>query len=139
MTKFYLCALAVIIALVATVGCNTDMSQLAPKPVTLNADDYRKELTDIDRLLFSPKAYDDSRREQLAGNLEALATRITAGSDSRFLKMEASEIRTLASLAKHTSASAPRDSLENNWMRIRNNLFEDRYWMARSAADLESP
>jgi alcohol dehydrogenase class IV len=139
MTKFFLCALAVIIALVATVGCNTDVSQLAPKPVTLNADEYRQEIADIDRLLFSPKAYDESRREKLAGNLEALASRITAGSDSRFLKMEASEIRTLASLTKHTSASAPRDSLENNWIRIRNNLFEDRYWMARSAADLESP
>jgi alcohol dehydrogenase class IV len=131
--------LAVSIALVATVGCNTDVSQLAPKPVTLNADGYRREIADIDRLLFSPQAYDDSRREKLAGDLEALASRITAGSDSRFLKMEASEIRTLASLAKHTSASAPRDSLENNWMRIRNNLFEDRYWMARSAADVESP
>jgi hypothetical protein len=139
MTKFYLCAPAVIIALVATVGCNTDTSQLAPKPTTLNADDYRREITDIDRLLFSSKPYDDSRRDKLAGSLEGLATRVTAGSDSRFLKVEASEIRTLASLAKHTSASAPRDSLENNWMRIRNNLFEDRYWMARSAADLESP
>ena len=139
MTKFCLCALAAIIALVGTVGCNTDMSQLAPKPVTLNADEYRQEIADIDRLLFSPKAYDESRREKLAGNLEALASRITAGSDSRFLKTEASEIRTLASLAKHTSASAPRDSLENNWIRIRNNLFEDRYWMARSAADVESP
>jgi alcohol dehydrogenase class IV len=139
MMKFSLCALAVIIALVATVGCNTDTSQLAPKPVTLNADEYRQEIAEIDRLLFSPKAYDESRREKLAGNLEALASKITAASNSRFLKMEASEIRTLASLAKHTSASTPRDSLENNWMRIRNNLFEDRYWMARSAADLESP
>ena len=139
MTKYSLCALAVTLALVATVGCNTDMSQLAPKPTTLNADDYRREITDIDRLLFSSKPYDDSRRDKLAGSLEGLATRVTAGSDSRFLKVEASEIRTLASLAKHTSASAPRDSLENNWMRIRNNLFEDRYWMARSAADLESP
>jgi hypothetical protein len=51
--------------------------------------------------------------------------------------MEASEIRTLASLTKHTSDSAPRDHLEENWMRIRNNLFEDRSWMARSAADLQ--
>jgi len=138
MTKFFLCALAAITALVATVACNTDVSQLAPKPVTLNADDYRQEIADIDRLLFSPKAYDESRREKLASNLEALASRITAGSDSRFLRMEASEIRTLASLAKHTSASAQRDSLENNWMRIRNNLFEDQYWMARSSADVES-
>jgi hypothetical protein len=139
MTKFSLRALAVTLALVATVGCNTDVSQLAPKPVTLNADDYRQEIADIDRLLFSSKPYDESRRDKLASTLEGLATHITSGSDSRFLKMEASEIRILAALAKHTSASGPRDSLENNWMRIRNNLFEDRYWMARSAADVESP
>lgn len=139
MMKSYICTLAVTIALLGAVGCNTDLRQLEPKPMTLNADVYRLQITDIDRLLFSPKAYDESRRDQLASNLEALASRITTGSDSRFLKTEASEIRVLASLAKRTSASAPRDHLEENWIRIRSNLFEDRYWMARSAADLESP
>ena len=82
-------------------------------------------------------AHDEARRVQLAATLEGLASRITAGSDSRFLKMEASEIKTLASLAKHTSASAPRDRLQENWMCVRNDLFEDRSWVARSAADLE--
>jgi hypothetical protein len=128
--------LAVAVALVVMFGCSVDLSKQLPEPVTLNADDYRKEITDIDRLLFSTKPYDDARRTQLAATLEGLASRITGGSESRFLKMEASEIRTLASLAKHTSASDPRDHLEENWMRIRNNLFEDRSWMARSAADL---
>jgi hypothetical protein len=52
--------------------------------------------------------------------------------------MEASEIRTLAVLAKNTRDSVPRDRLEENWMRIRNNLFDDRSWMARSSADLKS-
>jgi hypothetical protein len=102
-----------------------------------NADDYRQELTDIDRLLFSPKAYDDARRVQLGAELEGLAARVGAGSDSRFLKTEASEIRILATLAKNTRATVPRDHLQENWMRIRNNLFEDRSWMARSAADLK--
>jgi hypothetical protein len=130
-------ALAVSIALVMMFGCGVDVSNQLPEPVTLNADDYRPEITDIDRLLFSPKPYDDARRTQLSATLEGLASHITAGPESRFLKMEASEIRLLASLAKHTSASAPRDHLEENWMRIRNNLFEDRSWMARSAADLQ--
>jgi hypothetical protein len=49
--------------------------------------------------------------------------------------MEASEIMTLVFLAKHASASVPRDHLEENWMRIRNDLFEDRSWMTCSAAD----
>jgi hypothetical protein len=130
-------ALAVAVALVMMFGCGVDLSKPLPEPLTLNADDYRQEITDIDRLLFSPKPYDDARRTELAATLEGLASRITAGSESRFLKMEASEIRTLASLTKHTSDSAPRDHLEENWMRIRNNLFEDRSWMARSAADLQ--
>jgi hypothetical protein len=130
-------ALAVAVALLVMFGCSADLSKQLPEPVTLNADDYRPEITDVDRLLFSPKPYDDERRVQLAATLEGLASHITAGSDSRFLKGEASEIRTLASLAKHTSATVPRDHLEENWMRIRNNLFEDRSWMARSAADLQ--
>jgi hypothetical protein len=130
-------ALAVAAALVMMFGCGVDVSKQLPEPVTLNADDYRPEITDIDRLLFSPKPYDDARRTQLSAKLEGLASHITAGPESRFLKMEASEIRILASLAKHTSASAPRDHLEENWMRVRNNLFEDRFWMARSAADLQ--
>jgi hypothetical protein len=130
-------ALAAAVALVMMFGCSADVSKQLPEPVTLNADDYRPLITDIDRLLFSAKPYDDARRTQLAATLEGLASRITAGPESRFLKMEASEIRTLASLAKHTSNSAPRDHLEENWMRIRNNLFEDRFWMARSAADLQ--
>ena len=135
--QFTLRALAVAVALVVMFGCGVDLSKPLPEPVTLNADDYRPEITDIDRLVFSPKPYDDARRRELAAALEGLASRITVGSESRFLKMEASEIRTLASLAKHTSASAPRDHLEENWMRVRNNLFEDRFWMARSAADLQ--
>jgi hypothetical protein len=130
-------ALAVAVALVMMFGCGVDLSKPLREPVTLNADDYRQEITDIDRLVFSPKPYDDARRRELAAALEGLASRITAGSESRFLKMEASEIRTLASLTKHTSDSAPRDDLEENRMRLRNNLFEDRSWMARSAADLQ--
>jgi hypothetical protein len=128
--------LAVTVVLIAISGCNADLSQHLPQPVLLNADDYRQEITGIDRLLFSPTVYDDARRVQLTAKLEGLAARVEAGSDSRFLKMEASEIRILAGLARNTRAGVPRDHLEENWTRIRNNLFEDRSWMARSAADL---
>ena len=135
--QFAMRILGVTVVLVAMFGCNADLSLHLPQPVLLNADDYRQEITDIDRLVFSPKTYDDARRRELAATLKGLASRITAESESRFLKMEASEIRTLASLTKHTSDGAPRDHLEENWMRLRNNLFEDRSWMARSAADLQ--
>ena len=132
-------ALRILVAsfgLVALFACSCDFSERIPQPVTLNADEYRQEITDIDRLVFSPKAYDEARAGKLAANLQDLASRVTAGSDSRFLKLEAREIKTLAELARHTSANAPLSHLQENWMRIRNNLFEDRYWMARSAADL---
>ena len=128
---------ALAVALVVMFGCGVDLSKPLAKPVTLNPDEHRPEITGIDRFLLSPKPYDDARRAQLATTLEGLASRITAGSESRFLKMEGSEIKTLASLAKHISASDARDHLQENWMRIRNNLFEDRSWMARSAADLQ--
>ena len=124
--------------LVALFACSCDFSEHIPQPVTLNADEYHQEITDIDRLVFSPKAYDEARRSELAAKLQDLASRITAGSDSRFLKMEAREIRTLAELAQRTSANTQLNQLQENWMRIRNNLFEDRHWMARSAADLDS-
>jgi hypothetical protein len=93
--------------LVALLACSCDFSGHIPQPVTLNADEYRQEITDIDRLVFSPKAYDEARRSELASKLQGLASRITAGSDSRFLKMEAGEIRTIAHLAQHTSVNAP--------------------------------
>jgi hypothetical protein len=48
-------ALAVAVALVVMFGCSADLSEQLPEPVTLNADDYRPEITDVDRLLFSPK------------------------------------------------------------------------------------
>src|ERR1700676_5768189 len=89
-------ALAVAGALVVMFGCSGDLSKQLQEPVSLNADDYRPEITDIDRLLFSLKPYDDVRRVHLATTLEGLASRITAGPDSRFLKMEASEIKILA-------------------------------------------
>jgi hypothetical protein len=53
--------LAVAVALVVMFGCSVDLRKQLPEPVTLNADDYRPEITDIDRLLFSPKPYDDAR------------------------------------------------------------------------------
>jgi hypothetical protein len=44
---------ALAVALVVMFGCNADLSKPLPEPVTLNADDYGTEITDIDRLHFS--------------------------------------------------------------------------------------
>jgi hypothetical protein len=57
--------------------------------------------------------------------------------DSRFVKIEAYEIRQLADGSRNMPEQPLRSQLPNQWMRIRNNLFDDRSWFARSAADLE--
>ena len=101
---------------------------------TLNADQYRQEIVDIDRLIFARDAFTEARRASLASRLQQLAERVKGASSARFLEIESAELKQLAGYA----ASTPQSFLENHWMRIRNNLFDDRSWFARSAEDLES-
>jgi hypothetical protein len=120
-------------------GCSgdADFSDAMPAPVTLNADQFRAEIIEIDRLVFGTGPLAAPRREDLGSRLEALAARVKASGESRFLLIESLELRRLASGARDLAdVAAARTSLQNNWMRIRNNLFDDREWFARSAADL---
>ena len=110
-----------------------------PAPVILAAEDYRREIAEIDRLVFREGPFDDARRTALAGELEGLARRMKAASDSRFITIEVLEIRRLAEMAKRAPAKPPPGMLSDQWMRIRSNVFDDRSWFARSAADLEEP
>jgi uncharacterized protein (TIGR03067 family) len=128
-------ALALAGAVLAAAACrgNADFSDAAPEPVTLDADAFRGEITSIDRLVFAEGAFQQERRDELARDLEGLAARVKAASGSRFAALEALELRALAGAARNR----PAEALRNEWMRIRNNLFEDRAWFARSAADLE--
>jgi hypothetical protein len=115
---------------------DADFSDAMPAPVTLNADDYRREISDIDRLVFEEKPFGETRREALAARLEELAKRVRASSNSRFITIEVLELKRLASIAKRFPPDAARTPLHNEWMRIRNNLFDDRSWFARSSRDL---
>ena len=105
--------------------------------VILNPDEYRPEITQIDRLVFDEKPFDKERRALLATRLEELAARVKAAKESHFLDIEAYEIKKLADGSKNMPEHGLRTQLPNQWMRIRNNLFDDRSWFARSAADLE--
>jgi len=107
-----------------------------PQPVTLSAEAYQPEILEIDRLVFEAQPFTHARREALSRSLEALSKRVTAGSVSRFLKIESLEIRRLGEMSKGLPDAPPPPALTHNWMRIRNNLFEDRAWFVRSAADL---
>ena len=119
-------------------GCrgNADFSDAAPTPVTLNADEYREEITEIDRLVFRDGPLAPDRRENLGRRLEGLAGRVKGARDSLFLAIEALELRRLASGTRDLPPDAPKTTLQNEWMRIRSNLFDDRSWFARSAGDL---
>ena len=124
--------------LLACMACSreADFSGMVPQPVILPAESYRTEILAIDRLVFGNDPVDDARRTELAAQLEGLAKRIVVGSDSRFLKLESLELRALAGRAPFAEPARSSESMQNEWMRIRNNLFEDRAWFARSAADL---
>jgi hypothetical protein len=117
---------------------DADFSDAMPAPVTLNADEYRREISGIDRLVFEEKPFGETRRGALGSKLEELAKRVRAASDSRFITIEVLELKRLALMAKRFPPDAPRTALQNQWMRIRNNLFDDRSWFARSSRDLEA-
>jgi len=139
-----LLAMALAVAFGALWGCGKSAPEPAAKSleetlqiVTLNADEYRQEITDIDRLVFDEKPFDKDRHALLATKLGELAERVKAAKDSHFLDIEAYEIKKLADGSKNMPEQPLRSQLPNQWMRIRNNLFDDRSWFARSAADLE--
>jgi uncharacterized protein (TIGR03067 family) len=114
-------------------GAQNDQSLASLQIVTLNADEYHEEIAAIDRLVFENQPMDDARRASLESKLEDLARRVKATSNSRFIEMESVELQQLAGLVKRL----PDPERQNHWMRIRNNLFDDRSWFARSASDLE--
>ena len=116
---------------------NADFSDVMPEPVILSAEEYRQEISDIDRLVFAEGPFDEIRRKALAGQLEGLGRRMKASSDSRYIAIEVLEVRRLAEVARRVPAKPPASMLSDQWMRIRSNVFDDRSWFARSAADLE--
>ena len=131
-------------SLAALSGCGKSTPEAPAKSaeetlqlVILNPDEYRPEITEIDRLVFDEKPFDKGRRTLLATKLEELAARVKAAKQSHFLDIEAYEINKLADGSKNMQEQPLRAQLPIQWMRIRNNLFDDRSWFARSAADLE--
>ena len=103
----------------------------------LPAESYRAEISAIDRLVFTEGPLGDAGPDALRKVLEGLAGRVERETHTKFGKVESLELKLLASragrLPKHRNAGP----LRNDWMRIRNNIFDDRAWFARSARDLE--
>jgi hypothetical protein len=123
------------VASLAACQGDADFSDVAPKTITLSAEEYQTDIMAIDRLVFEEKSFSSERRSALAAMLQVLAKRIREKMDSRFLELESLELRRLAEMAKRLDSDSSRASFANQWMRIRSNLFDDRAWFARSAAD----
>lgn len=119
-------------------GCmiEGDLSGALPTE-TLVAEEYQQEIAAIDRALFTEAPLGEPGVRSLVSQLEELAERVGRHSDAVFLRIEARELRLLAKLASRLPPDATGEPLRNDWMRIRNNLFDDRAWFVRSEADLE--
>ena len=120
-------------------GCNVEADFSGDiETEILEAEQYQQEITSIDRLVFREVPLGDDGVKSLETILTGLSKRVGAHSDTKFIKLESLELRLLAERAGGLS---PRDrapvAMQNDWMRIRNNLFDDRAWFARSAADLD--
>jgi len=85
---------------------DADFGRVMTTPVTLNADEYRGEITGIDRLVFDEKSFGETRRAALAGKLDELAKRVKASSDSRFITIEVLELKRLAEVTHHSAEQA---------------------------------
>jgi hypothetical protein len=126
-----------VIALAVRCNVEADFSG-AIETTTLNADEYQQEIARIDRLLFREEPLGKDGPKALETELDDLAKRVKAeGPDSKFLRLESLELQLLAKKAGRLSSEGTGAALQNDWMRIRNNLFDDRAWFVRSAADLE--
>lgn len=128
-----------VLSLFLLAGCKgyVDLGAYLPMPPILNADEYRPEITAIDRLVFEQSQFTETRRAALAAKIDQLAARIRKSSTSRFIAVEAFELKALAARYRSAAPDTFTVALSNEWMRIRSNLFEECAWFARSAADLE--
>jgi hypothetical protein len=132
--------LLALLALLA--GCHMDAEFEAPEGLEpLDPGRYEAAITAVDREIFTSGTLDGSRRQALSGALTALAAQVDTPATSRFARYCAGELRTLARLVERLKPRTPiEDSpLQDQWMRIRNNLFDDASWFARSEADLHRP
>lgn len=103
-----------------------------PAPV-LPADDYRQEITTIDRLVFS-SVLDDRTRMMVVGNLAALAGRLDTPGRPEPVRETLQELRELAvRISDRRVATA--EQLQGEWSRVRAALFGSRDWFATSVGD----
>jgi len=133
-------AAASLLFLLALAACSgeADFSDSMPTPVVLSAEEYQADILSLDRLIFAAGAIDEARRAAMGDQFEKLAARVKKGSDSKFLLLESLELRAVAAHARLADGPRALLGVQQNWIRLRNNLFDDRAWFARSAADLAS-
>ena len=130
---------AILLCAVLVAGCNieADFSDQIETEI-LPAEEYQQEIAAIDRVLVRPAPLGEDGVASLEKLLLDVSKRVRERKpDSKFLKVESLELKLLASRAARLSPKGTGAALQNDWMRLRNNLFDDRAWFVRSAADLE--
>ena len=107
----------------------------------LDPERFASDLRAIDRDMFTSGTPDAARRTRLSDRLKVLADRVAMAGDDTLGLHYAGELRLLARMVEQRGGrTAIEDGpLQEQWMRIRANLFDDASWLARSEADLHRP
>lgn len=117
-------------------GCkeNKDPKKTTPAAAQLlPADDYRQELTTIDRLVFTD-ALDDRYRMMVVGNMAALAGRLDVPSRPPAVRARLQDLRDLAVRISERRLNTPQQ-VQAEWVRVRTSLFGEREWFASSTSE----
>lgn len=125
----------VVISLAALAGCKgkEQAKKAAPAAQLLPADDYRQEITTIDRLVFTD-VLDDRYRMMVVGNMAALAGRLDIPGRPAAVRERLHALRDLAVRISDRRLNAPQQ-VQAEWVRVRTSLFGEREWFATSTAE----
>lgn len=127
-------------ALLLLAGCALEVEL----PTVLDPVDplrYEAVIKAVDEGVFTAGTLDRGRRQSLAGSLRLLARQLEERETNELVRRFAGELRTLARMAERLGARTPIENspLQEQWVRIRNSVFDDASWFAYGEADLHRP
>jgi len=107
----------------------------------LVSDNFRAPIATLEAQLFAPGPLTMEQRIRLAAAMDGMRQALTDSSDSHMAKYSARELATLASMSRGLGelGGADLERVRQNWMRIRNNTFDDASWFRFSEADPVAP
>jgi hypothetical protein len=131
---------AILLIAALTLACGkTRIGTLTGPP--LNPEAYRAQIVAIDAILFEDRPLGEAERDTVGNTLLVMGRFAESDTTNTIAKTLGQNMRTLASLAKHTKVGTPLagSRLRQEWLRIRGSLFDDAAWFRRSSADSIEP